>query len=524
MTISKKAISDFLNRELDDWAFLKQWKRKDLLDELRELEVRPRITSPFKHWHHQLVSLLLCCLHDSFLLFLDLGSGKTRILLETFAYKRRLGRADCMFVVCINDVNAYGWEDDAAIHAPQFKVQVLTGSKGKRWADFEEIDADIYVTSYAGMRTMLCKRVPNKKGGNREMPDTKLITLLCKYVNFVAYDEIHKCKNPKSVTYQIARHISKRVPFRYGATGTAFGTNPEDLWAQFFLIDLGETLSTTLGMFREAFFLEKEGWFATKYVFDPRTRGIFRKALRNRSIYYRDSEIGDMPKRIRNPILLRPPVSLQEYYNKGLESLQTAARQDDLENNWVRLRMICSGFVSYKGEDDGKIEIELPDNPKIESLQSFIEMVPLDKKAIIVHEFVYSGLMIERTLKEMGIPFLYLNGRQKDKKKTYRDFTLHHKTPRFLVMNWRSGGTGGNYQIAPYMHTYEPIVSPIEAKQTEGRIRRRSSGGKHRVHYSYSIIKGSVEEDILDNLKAGRNLYKTIMQEKGKRLKKLRAL
>ena len=232
-----------------------------------------------------------------------------------------------------------------------------------------------------------------------------------------------------------------------------------------------------------------------------------------------------MPKRVRKTIILRPPVSLQEYYNKGLESLQTAARQDDLENNWIRLRMICSGFVSYTGEDSKKIEIELPDNPKLEALEAFVDSVPLDMKGIIVHEFVYSGLLIEKQLKEMGIEFLYLNGRVKKsetKKKIYLDFTKGTNTPRFLIMNWRSGGTGGNYQVAPWMHFYESPCSPIERKQTEGRVRRRNSKAK-RVHYSDSIIKGSIEEDILTNLKAGRDLYKTIMQG-GQGLKKLRRL
>lgn len=522
MTISKRAVADYLNRELDDWTFLKHWKREDLLEELRELPVRPRITSLLKHWHHQLVTLLLCCIHDNFLLFLDMGSGKTRILLETFAYKRRQGEASCMFVVAINDVNAYGWEDDASIHAPQFKVQVLTGGKGKRWADFEETDADIYVTSYAGMRTMLSKRVPSKKKGrNRDIPDPKLIKQLCDYVDFVAYDEIHKCKNSKSTTYMIARHISKRVELRYGATGTAFGTNPEDLWAEFFLVDLGETLGPTLGLLREAYFVEKKGYGGwSKWEFDKRMREDFRKVLRHRSIYYKDKEIGDMPKRQRKIHRLRPPAPLQEYYNKGLESLQLAARQEDLENDWIRLRMICSGFLTYKGEDSDKIQIEIDDNPKIDAVEEFVSSVPLDRKGIIVHEFVYSGILIERKLKEMGIPYLYLNGRLKgaaQRKETYLQFTKHEDSPRFLIMNWRSGGTGGNYQIAPYMHFYETPVSPIERKQTEGRIRRRSSGAKHRVYYSDSIIVGSVEEDILKTLKAGRNLYEDLMKGKSDR-------
>lgn len=511
MTVSKSALASFLNRELDDFSFLKQWRRKDLLDELRSLPVRPRITSPFKHWHHQLVSLLLCCLHDGYLLYLDVGAGKTRIMLEAFAYWRRRGLAHTMLAVALNDANVYVWEDEAPIHAPQFRLKVLVGSAAERWRDFEESNAHVFVISYAGLRTMCAKKIK----GRMVLDPTKVKRLL-KKIDFVAYDEIHKCKNPKSLTYKICRAISKVAAFRYGSTGTAFGRYPEDLWAQFLLCDRGETLGTTLGLFREGYFTESKGWGGWRiWKFDKRTKPEFQKALRHRSIYYRDTEIGDMPKRRRKIIRIRPPITLQEYYNKALESLQLAARNEELENNWIRLRMICSGFISYKNEDSSKVQIELPENPKLEALEAFVEQVPLDSKGIIVHEFVYSGLLIERKLKEMGYKFVCLNGSVKsaDKKKNYTKFRTK-PMPRFLVMNWKSGGTGGNYQISPHMHFYETPVSPIERKQVEGRIRRRDSKAK-RVYYSDSVIKGSVEEDILGYLKEGRDLYTDLMGWKG---------
>jgi len=507
VTVSKQALSAFLNRELDDFSFLKEWRREDLLEELRALPVRPRITSPFKHWHHQLVALLLCCMFRGYLLYLDMGAGKTRIMLEVFAYWRRRGEAHTMLAVCLNDTNAYVWEDEGPIHAPQFQLKVLTGSAVQRWQDFEETDAHVYVISYAGLRTMC-----SKKKGKSLVLDPGKVKRLLKYVDFVAFDEIHKCKNPKSLTYKICKVLSRGCRFRYGSTGTAFGRYPEDLWAQFLLCDHGETLGSTLGLFREAYFTESHGFGGWKvWTFDKRTKPEFQAALRHRSIYYRDNEIGDMPKRVRRVIRIRPPESLQTYYNKALESLQVATRNEDLENNWVRLRMICSGFISYKDEDSDRIRIELPHNPKLEALESFVEQVPLDSKGIIVHEFIYSGLLIERHLEKLGHEFVCLNGsiKTKQKRKNYQQFRKE-ASPRFLIMNWRSGGTGGNYQISPHMHFYETPVSPIERKQTEGRIRRRDSKVK-RVHYSDSIIKGSIEEDILGFLKEGRDLYADLM-------------
>ena len=517
MTIAKKALADFLNRELDDWSFLKEWRREDLWEALRELPVRPRITSPYKHWHHQLVGLLLFCLLDGFLLFLNMGTGKTRIMLEAFAYRRREGTANKALIVALNDVNVFAIEDDAAIHTPQFRVATLTtGSSVENWELLESSTAHVFVVSYPALRAMCTTKI-KRKGRMMQKADERMVKRLCKVIDWAAYDEIHKCKNHKSVTYAVCKYISKHTPFHYGSTGTAFGSNPEDLWAEFLLADRGESLGTTLGLFRAAFFNEKTGFGGWKiYEFDKRQKPEFQRAIKNGSIYYSDAEIGDMPKRRAQRILLRPPKALAKYYNEALEALQHAARNEELDNTWTRLRMICSGFISYKDEDSDKIQIELPHNPKAEALENFIEQVPLDVKGIIVHEFVYSGLIIERMLKELGQPYLYLNGRTKDKRAAYLQFRKDKKH-RFMVMNWRSGGTGGNYQIAPYMHFYETPVSPIERKQTEYRIRRRDSKSP-RVYYRDPVIQGSIEEDILAALKAGRNLYKELMD--GSRRKK----
>lgn len=522
MTIAKSAVSDFLNRELDDFSFLKEWRREDLWEELRNLEVRPRITSPHPHWHHQLVGLLLMCVFNGFLLFLNMGSGKTRILLEAFAYRRRAGHANKALICVLNDTNVFAIEDDAKIHTPQFKVCPLVGSFQERWELLEESDSHVHVVSYAGLRNMCCKTVETEKG-NVFKPDEKLIKRLLKQIDWVAYDEIHKCKNHKGVTYSVAKKVSRGSKFHYGSTGTGFGRNPEDLWAQFFLCDKGESLGSTLGLFRAAFFAEKDNyWGGKEYTFDRRQQPEFQAAIKHRSIYYKDSELRDMPRRRQRTILLRPAKPLAVQYNEAIERFNAAQWGEDKKQSWIRLRMLCSGYCTYDDDEEGKVQIEFPDNPKVEQLESFLDQVPFGYKGIIVHEFIHSGKIIERVLKEHGHTFLSLNGatKKKDRRRIYTAFRKD-KRHRFLVMNWRSGGTGGNYQISPYMFFFESPVSPIERKQTEYRIRRGDSKRK-RVYYRDPIIQGSVEEDILQFHKEGKNLWNELMGGNSKR--KLRSL
>jgi hypothetical protein len=61
----------------------------------------------------------------------------------------------------------------------------------------------------------------------------------------------------------MCRAISFECQYGIGLSGTPFGKEVEDIWSQFYLIDFGETLGTTKGLFLEAFFNSQKNFHST---------------------------------------------------------------------------------------------------------------------------------------------------------------------------------------------------------------------------------------------------------------------
>lgn len=516
--ISKQAVEEYLNRRLDEHDFLKKLPYEVLKQELVNFNPRPIFRSPMKHWKQQLIGLLLFLTYDGFLFFSDIGSGKTRVALEAFSYRKRVKEVKRGMAVVLNDVNVWNWIDDSNKHTPHLRILPLVGTSEERWEKFlciEQGDWDFAVISYPGLAYM-CSWLAEVGGKEKRkrVPNLTAIKDLMRKVSFLVFDEVHKCKNHRSLTYTICNQLCRLSKYYYGLTGTPFGRNPQDFWTQFYLIDRGETLGKTLGIYRAAFFLEKQDYFAGKvYEFDKRKKRKLRKVIKHRSIYISGREVGGMPHKRRRVIELRPTSSQKEYYVAANDALINAVRQQEIETNFIKCRMIASGFLTVKGEDDTKIVVKF-DNPKLDAIESFLENIPIGAKAIIVHEFIISGNMIADHLKKLGVRFLALNGQQgREKNRIARSEFKRNPKYKVLAMNWRSGGTGLDFPEAAYMQFYESPVSPIERKQCEGRIWRRNSPGKY-VYYEDIPIRGSKEIDILEYLEEGKDLFKELLRGK----------
>jgi hypothetical protein len=80
MLISRRAVAEYLERDLNSYVWMKKLPLEKIERELSYLKVRPRFkTVP---WLHQLVCFYICLCEPRFLLLLDMGTGKTKIILD----------------------------------------------------------------------------------------------------------------------------------------------------------------------------------------------------------------------------------------------------------------------------------------------------------------------------------------------------------------------------------------------------------------------------------------------------------
>lgn len=507
--IAQNLVSDYLNRKLDNWDWVKRVGKPDLVQAFNGF----RFSAAKQPFEHQLQCFALGVELPQFLFFLDMGGGKTALTLALYRWHRKHSRVRRMLVVMYKEVNVQSWLDEIALHAPELRVRTLLGSTKERRAEVTQ-DADIYLTNYSGLQLLMTDLLPTNRGKKRKRQvDPRLAERFAKRFEMVVLDESQCIGNSQSLVYRLCRHFTHHVPYRYALTGTPFGRDPTMLWSQFHVIDDGETLGKTLGLFRAAFFNAKEGfWGGLKYEFDERMDAELHRVIKHRSIYYRDTECSDLPPAPK-PIVVRCPFSLEakEQYRavqRRIKELQGS--KEEIENSFTRMRMCTSGFLSVREEDSrNRLTLHFEENPKLEALETLVHGVPADTKCLIYHDFVLTGKLIGRMLERNKLQYATLSGATKDPAGEMRRF-LHDKKVRFLVANNVSGSTGINPQhVASYAIFYEAPVSPIHRKQAIKRLHRQ--GQKKRVHIYDLVVPGSVDEQVLEYLAQGKNLFNSIV-------------
>ena len=187
--ISKSAVKAFVRRELRDHRPYKEWRRARLEAKLQALDPPPVFhTKPRKH---QKLCFYFCVKRGRFFNLLDLGLGKTKLILDLIRYAKVRGKLTKALVLVPNTANIQGWLDEVAIHAPDLRAFGVT-QVGSR-ARLEQLNrrADLIIVTYAGWMALTAKGKQDKRGNDVKgwALDLRKADQLAAQFNFVAYDE-----------------------------------------------------------------------------------------------------------------------------------------------------------------------------------------------------------------------------------------------------------------------------------------------------------------------------------------------
>lgn len=519
MTIARSSVNEFLDRELDDFRWMKKLVAAEIERELRQLRTKPQFkTSP---WLHQLVCFFVGLYHPRFLFLLDMGLGKTKILLDLLTQTQREKRLVHGLVTVPRVTNMSSWRDDVLKHSDlEPNPCNISDIEGKRERLLNPT-GDLTIIDYMGLHLALSKKVKSKKGAKLDWHEP-WVRQAQKLYNWVGIDESHMLSGNDTLWFRIMNQLTKSADHVYASTGTLFGKNVEDLWSQFYLVDGGETFGPNMGIFREALFTADSNGYGTVWTFNKRRQSDLNRMLQHRSIRYDEREVPelDLPALTVLPMVKVDMEDEQrQHYLKAVEGLINAAGSPtELEAPWIRMRQITSGYLAWKDAAGGHV-VRFKHNPKLEALERLV-LERGEGKMIICHEYTETGTLISERLDQLKVKHLWLYGGAKDKG-TIRDRFMQDPSLGVLLMNAASGGTGndGLQEVARYMVFYESPPSPTTRHQTVKRIHR--PGQKRRTFVYDLVCTGTVDKGILDDIAAGRSLYEDVVNGKVARSKLL---
>lgn len=515
--LDPRAVKRYLARRPENHNHVKLATDKELDAVLATLPIRFR--EPLRK--HQKACIILGIDFPQFFFMLDMGTGKTRITLELLRYWNKIGKLRRAVITVPTDLVADSWERQIRRWTPDFPYLILTESSSKKkWASYDDFPNGLIVVTYPGLVRMLTKRAPHKKkeGRSKLKPKKTLVRDFADRVDALIMDESTKLANKKSLSSRIVRKLSQTANIRYALAGRAFGRNPTPLWAQFYLVDHGETLGANLGLFRGAFFTETKrkfgGPFAKIYTFDESKEDTLAAMIGHRSIRYSEDECGDLPALIPIVRELSFPEDTETYYQRMVDQI-IKARGDlsEIKNVFMRMRQISSGFLGFKNEETGeRAQVEFDHNPKLDDLIDRIENMPSDRKGVVFHEFTWSGRRICQELEDREIGHRWIWGGTKDTKRAMDDF-LEDPDVQIMVMNSAKGayGTDGMQEVANYLFFYESPVSVIDREQAQARLKR--DGQRHKVFMYDFIMQDSMDQRIRDYHAAGISLFKALVDD-----------
>lgn len=465
----------------------------------------------------QKAMVLLGALYRRFAFFADTGTGKSYASIAIMRYLMKSDECRTFMVLVPNLSNKTEWAAQFKKHDPTMRYEVLDGSTEDKWAQLEEKQSDCYIETYAGLMHLLCKiKGDDRKGKTnklRMVPNDARVNKLRKLIEGFILDESTFAKEMESLPFRLCNRLSETARAFFVLTGTPFGRDPLDLWAQMFLVDRGESLGQTLGLFRQSFFIGTDNyWGGRTWEFDKDRADLVYEFLAHRSVTV-EADPNDKPVDDRVRRWADLPKDAEEYYEQAKAQIKASrGSYHEMKNAFLRARQISSGFVGYRDDETGeKASYIFAEQPKLRRLEDFIlETVDPRYKFIVFHEFRVSGKMISDMLKKHGIGHRILNGDTNDHEGVRDDFDNDPDT-QGLLLNNSAGGFGLNLQRARYGLYYEAPVSAIIRKQTEARFWRQYS--KHdRVVIADFITRGTADETILGYHAEGKALFKSILK------------
>jgi SNF2 family DNA or RNA helicase len=239
--------------------------------------------------------------------------------------------------------------------------------------------------------------------------------------DWIIVDESTKIKSPQSKVTKSHIEISWRAKRRVIMTGTPNPNGFMDLWSQFYFLDRGLTLGSSLKDYRHDYFTPVSvgrfaGRDAVKWELqDQSLKECLIQKIRESSVFFEQRDCIDLPPRsdLTRDVYMTGEQS--RVYKKMEEDLVAELLDQKTGENimieasntlskLMKLRQITSGFIGHAG-DIHKVE-SLENNPKLDEMDDFIEELG-GKKVVIACQFREEIYTLLERYKDRGIAAIF---------------------------------------------------------------------------------------------------------------------
>ena len=464
-------------------------------------------TPPYKH---QLTALEKSWNRETYAYFMEMGTGKTKVLIDNMAMLYDKGKINGALIVAPKGVIGTWYNQEIPTHLPDHieKMSVLwqsniTKGQSKKLGNLFKVGEELQIL------IMNVEALSTVKGVNFASK------FLLSHNALMVVDESTTIKNPKAKRTKNILKLSKGAKYRRILTGSPVTKNPLDLYSQCefldpYLLDFHSyyAFRNRYAEMRTAHFSGRSVQIVSKF----RHLDELSESLKPFSYRVLKEDCLDLPDKIYMKRIITLTKKQEEVYEQmKREALAFLNGKKTTTVNaltqLMRLQQItCGHFVA----DDGTTQ-EIDSN-RLDELIDVLEEV--EGKALIwCHWQKDVQIIKEALIKEYGPGSVvdYYGLTPQDQRQKNKDAFQNDSKVRFFVGTPQTGGYGLTLTAANTVIYYSNGYDLEKRIQSEDRAHR--IGQKKSVTYVDILAEDTVDEKIVKALRKKINIASKVMGE-----------
>jgi SNF2 family DNA or RNA helicase len=464
-----------------------------------------------KPYAHQLTALEKSWDKESYAYFMEMGTGKSKVLVDNIAMLYDKGKINAALIIAPKGVYRNWFSQEIPNHLPshiEHKKVLWTAltskTKDKEYQELFKVDYDLHIL------VMNVEAFSTKKG----------VEFASKFLSchntIMAIDESTTIKTPTAKRTRTIVELGKRAKYRRILTGSPVTKSPLDLYKQCEFLDPWLLGFQSYYAFRQRYAQMVERNFGgrrVQLVVSYKRLDELSGKLEPFSYRVLKEDCLDLPEKI----YIKRIVELTDEQKKLYSTMKQMAiahmngkvlSAPNVLSQLMRLHQItCGHFKS----DDGQVQ-EVK-NRRLEELMDVLDET--EGKAIIWANYVYDIENIVKTIKaqygEESVVQYYGAIPADVRQKNIERFQDMNSKARFFVGNPQTGGYGITLTCANTVIYYSNGYDLEKRLQSEDRAHR--IGQKKSVTYVDLIAESTVDEKIVKALRKKIDIASEILGE-----------
>jgi SNF2 family DNA or RNA helicase len=467
-----------------------------------------------KPYAHQITALEKSWNKAHFAYFMEMGTGKSKVLIDNIAMLYDKGKINGALIVAPKGVYQNWFDIEIPNHMPTHIEKKMVLWKASFMKGNEIVSKEIDVLFETG--TDLHILVMNVEALSTKNGVTFANKFLSCHETLMAIDESTTIKNPDAIRTKSIVQLGRSAKYRRILTGSPVTKSPLDLYKQCEFLHEGLLDYTSYYAFKTRYAVLRTANFggrSVQIVVGYRNLDELSKKIEQFSYRVLKEDCLDLPSYSFTKRIIQLSKEQKKIYEsmKQLALAQLDGKLMTTATALVQLMRLHQITCGHFKSDDGTIQ--KIKNERLDALMDILSEV--ENKAVIWAHYKYDiEIIVEAIKKEYG-PDSYVtyygDTPSEIRQNNIKLFQDENSKVRFLIGTPQTGGYGITLTAGNVMIYYSNGYDLEKRTQSEARINR--AGQKRKMTYIDIIAEDTVDEKIVNALRKKVDIASKVMGE-----------